>query len=124
MTRHWLAAATALSLMTGAAAAAETPQQMSSDAWVRTLQTSLNRNGAALAVDGVIGPKTTAAIKSFQRSQGLRVTGDPDWPTRSALNTAANSSGGNAVGGSPPPNPPARGAADRPARSQGNPAAR
>jgi peptidoglycan hydrolase-like protein with peptidoglycan-binding domain len=121
MTRHWLAATTALALMTGVAAA-ETPQRMSSDAWVRTLQTSLNHNGASLSVDGIIGPKTTAAIKSFQRSQGLRATGDADWPTRSALNTAAGSSGGNAVGGSPPPKGAARGAADRPPRSQGMPA--
>jgi peptidoglycan hydrolase-like protein with peptidoglycan-binding domain len=120
--RHWLAAGTALALMTGIAAA-ETPQRMSSDAWVRTLQTSLNRNGASLAVDGIIGPKTTAAIKSFQRSQGLRATGDPDWPTRSALN-AAGPSRDNAVGGSTPPMPPRQGAVARPSRSQGNPPTR
>jgi peptidoglycan hydrolase-like protein with peptidoglycan-binding domain len=121
MIRRWLAGGTALALMTGIAAA-ETPQQMSSDAWVRTLQSSLNRSGASLAVDGIIGPKTRAAIKSFQRSQGLRATGDADWPTRSALNTAAGSSGGNAVGGSTPPMPPRQGAVERPSRQQGNPA--
>ena len=135
MTRHWLAAATALSLMTGVAAAQTQPLNtsrdqpnatagranaaMSANTWVKTLQGSLNRNGASLAVDGVIGPKTTAAIKDFQRSQNLQVTGDADWPTRDALNTAdARPSGYNspgAMGGTPPRKGAARGAADRPA---------
>lgn len=40
---------------------------------------------AELAVDGVYGPATAAAIKTFQRSVGLPVTGEADRETRSKL---------------------------------------
>lgn len=33
-------------------------------------------------VDGVYGPKTWEAVRDFQTNQGLRVTGQPDGPTR------------------------------------------
>jgi putative chitinase len=51
------------------------------DPRVRKLQTALNRlhltdaNGKPLAIDGKLGPKTTAAIKKWQRKNGMKPTG-------------------------------------------------
>ena len=42
---------------------------------VRRLQTRLNGHGADLAVDGVFGPATRDAVKSYQASQGLSADG-------------------------------------------------
>ncbi len=42
---------------------------------VRELQTLLNNNGANLSVDGKFGPKTYAAVKAYQKSNGLSVDG-------------------------------------------------
>ena len=39
-----------------------------------------------LTADGKMGPKTIAAIKSFQKSHGLKATGKLDTKTKSALN--------------------------------------
>ena len=52
---------------------------------VKSAQEALNKNGASLTADGKIGPKTVAAIKSFQKSHGLKVTGKLDAKTKSAL---------------------------------------
>src|SRR5262245_39619811 len=37
-------------------------------------------------VDGVIGPRTAAALRAYQRDHGLKATGQVDSPTASALN--------------------------------------
>src|SRR5690606_32394371 len=61
---------------------------------VRTLQRALG----GLAVDGAYGPKTTAAVKAFQKSHRLSATGvtdrkvwqaleDRDYPLRAHYNT-------------------------------------
>lgn len=42
---------------------------------VRTLQHLLDERGAGLAVDGIFGPRTDAAVRSFQSSEGLAVDG-------------------------------------------------
>ena len=42
---------------------------------VRSLQYLLNAHGAALAVDGIFGPRTNAAVIAFQRSHGLVANG-------------------------------------------------
>lgn len=39
------------------------------------LQTRLNENGAKLSTDGVFGPKTQNALKTYQKSAGLTVDG-------------------------------------------------
>ena len=53
--------------------------QGSNNTWplvtVRSLQYLLNAHGAKLAVDGLFGPKTKAAVITFQRSHGLAATG-------------------------------------------------
>lgn len=52
-----------------------TLKQGSKGSEVKELQTLLNNNGAKLSVDGVFGPKTLAAVKSYQKSNGLSVDG-------------------------------------------------
>jgi peptidoglycan hydrolase-like protein with peptidoglycan-binding domain len=52
---------------------------------VEALQTALNGKGAALTVDGKMGPKTSAALKAFQKSGGMKPTGRPDPKTMAAL---------------------------------------
>lgn len=44
-------------------------------ATVRSLQYLLNAHGAHLVVDGVFGPRTDAAVRSFQRTHGLVADG-------------------------------------------------
>jgi peptidoglycan hydrolase-like protein with peptidoglycan-binding domain len=52
---------------------------------IAQVQTALNANGAHLQVDGRSGPKTTAALKAFQRQHKLKVTGQPDSATVKVL---------------------------------------
>jgi peptidoglycan hydrolase-like protein with peptidoglycan-binding domain len=52
---------------------------------VATVQTALNNNGAQLDVDGHMGPKTVAALKTFQTQHHLKVTGKMNGPTAKAL---------------------------------------
>ena len=52
---------------------------------VRQVQQHLKDKGVAVAVDGVMGPKTRAALKSFQQQQGLTASGDIDSSTLTAL---------------------------------------
>jgi len=54
-------------------------------AMVKSAQEALNKEGAALAVDGIMGPKTRAALKSYQQAHGLKATGRLDKATRAAL---------------------------------------
>jgi peptidoglycan hydrolase-like protein with peptidoglycan-binding domain len=51
---------------------------------VKLIQTTLNRYGAHLAVDGIFGPLTRAAVISFQRTQQLEpdgIIGPATWQT-------------------------------------------
>ncbi len=52
---------------------------------VSAVQDALNKEGANLKVDGKYGPKTRAAIKSYQQAHGLKATGHLDKATRDAL---------------------------------------
>lgn len=52
---------------------------------VKNVQQALNKNGANVAVDGKMGPKTKAALKSFQQGHGLKATGKLDKATKAAL---------------------------------------
>jgi hypothetical protein len=56
------------------------------DESVRRLQSALNEHGYNLAVDGVRGPATEAALRDFQAKNGLAQTGMLDGDTRAKLN--------------------------------------
>ncbi|MEW5741635.1 MAG: D-alanyl-D-alanine carboxypeptidase family protein [Myxococcota bacterium] len=71
---------------------------------VALLQKKLNERGARLAVDGIFGPKTLAAVKRFQQQRGLAVDGIVGPKTWGALGVKAQSHGGN-VGGTTPSAP-------------------
>ena len=53
---------------------------------VSELQKALNEKGYAVGTeDGIIGPSTISAIRSFQNQEGLTATGQPDQQTLNAL---------------------------------------
>jgi peptidoglycan hydrolase-like protein with peptidoglycan-binding domain len=52
---------------------------------VKALQTALNKNGAKLKVDGLMGARTKDALKKYQSANGLRATGESDAATRAKL---------------------------------------
>jgi peptidoglycan hydrolase-like protein with peptidoglycan-binding domain len=52
---------------------------------IASVQTALNNNGAQLDVDGHMGPKTAAALKTFQQQHSLKATGKLDNSTAKAL---------------------------------------
>lgn len=54
----------------------------SSGSAVKELQEALNRHGYDLAVDGIFGEKTKAAVRSYQKKNGLKldgIAGDETW---------------------------------------------
>jgi hypothetical protein len=54
---------------------------------IKVVQTLLNIAGADLAVDGVFGPKTEAAVKNFQSKRNLEPTGQVDTATMCDLSS-------------------------------------
>jgi len=58
---------------------------------VRDLQTALNAGGAGLDVDGDFGTDTQAALKNYQRANGLAQTGTVDTSTLAKLNASSGS---------------------------------
>jgi peptidoglycan hydrolase-like protein with peptidoglycan-binding domain len=52
---------------------------------VRHVQEFLAGDGHKVAIDGVWGPATEAALKSYQKQDGLTVTGQLDQSTRSQM---------------------------------------
>ncbi len=52
---------------------------------VAKLQMALNANGAQVDVDGKLGAKTVAALKTYQKAHNLHVTGKADPATVKAL---------------------------------------
>lgn len=52
---------------------------------VEAVQTALNNNGAKVAVDGIWGRQTAAALKDFQQKHGIKPTGHPDSATLDQL---------------------------------------
>ena len=67
-------------------------------ATVRSLQYLLDAHGATLSVDGVFGPRTNAAVLTFQRAHGLHpdgVVGAATW--KALIITVQSGSRGSAV---------------------------
>ncbi|MBI4183052.1 MAG: peptidoglycan-binding protein [Proteobacteria bacterium] len=56
-----------------------------SDPKVVAVQEALNKAGAKLKVDGMMGKATTAALRDYQKKNGLKVTGKTDDATRQKL---------------------------------------
>lgn len=56
---------------------------------VEEIQTSLDKNGANIPVDGLFGKKTMEALRTFQKSHGLKPTGYPDEETMKVLTKSA-----------------------------------
>ena len=59
---------------------------------VKTLQTLLNQQGYSLDEDGAFGVKTQAAVKDYQKKNGLQldgIAGDQTWGSLLSANTAA-----------------------------------
>lgn len=57
---------------------------------VRYLQRCLNANGASVSTDGKFGPRTEAAVKTFQAQQGLvqdGIVGVQTWQKLSVCTT-------------------------------------
>lgn len=53
------------------------------------VQARLNNLGFTCgAVDGILGPRTRSALRAFQKSQAMGMTGDNDAATRAALAAA------------------------------------
>jgi peptidoglycan hydrolase-like protein with peptidoglycan-binding domain len=52
---------------------------------VMAVQEALNKNGAKLKVDGLMGKGTRAALKKYQAANGLKATGRADKATRTKL---------------------------------------
>ena len=52
---------------------------------VKAVQTALNKEGYSLAVDGKMGKQTQAALRQYQKANGLAVTGKADAATKAKL---------------------------------------
>jgi outer membrane protein OmpA-like peptidoglycan-associated protein len=80
------------------------PKGRQGNANIRWLQAALNRAiNAGLAVDGLDGPLTRAAVRQFQASRGLAVDGIAGPQTRAALREVYPPPGGDYGGYTPPP---------------------
>src|SRR3546814_5838939 len=60
------------------AAASPVPDGAADAATVSRIQSALNETGFDLAVDGILGPDTEAALREFQARRNLQPSGRPD----------------------------------------------
>jgi peptidoglycan hydrolase-like protein with peptidoglycan-binding domain len=89
--------------MSGQSAAQEQPQQSAApgleESTIRQAQEKLSSKGHDVTPDGVLGPKTQAAVKEFQQQEGIQASGQLDQETLAALGVGEGASG---AGGSSP----------------------
>ena len=52
---------------------------------VKAVQSALSKEGYSLAVDGKMGKQTQAALRQYQKANGLPVTGKADAATKAKL---------------------------------------
>jgi peptidoglycan hydrolase-like protein with peptidoglycan-binding domain len=69
-------------------------QQGQDQSTIREAQQALSEKGHQVPADGKLGPKTQAAVKAFQKDQGLQQTGQLDQQTLAALDVGENGSSG------------------------------
>src|SRR5207247_898697 len=75
---------------------------------IRQAQQQLKGKGLDVgSVDGVLGPKTEAAVRNFQQQQGIDVTGQLDAPTLAALGLQDASGSSDRSSTMPPSDSPA-----------------
>jgi len=55
------------------------------NAHVKAIQAALDKAGAKLKADGVMGPRTKAALKAYQSKKGLKATGTANKATLKSL---------------------------------------
>jgi peptidoglycan hydrolase-like protein with peptidoglycan-binding domain len=67
---------------------------------IRQVQEQLNSKGHSLTTDGVMGPRTRAALKEYQQSQGISASGSIDQQTLGALGIASSASADSSMSGS------------------------
>ena len=84
----------------GAAASGATSQAQSSDL-VKQAQQKLSQAGHKVQADGVMGPRTEAALKEFQQAKGIEASGELNKDTLAALGVSGEvTTGSAAIGGS------------------------
>ena len=62
-----------------------THKKVAANAKVKAVQEALDKAGMKLKADGIMGPKTRAALKKYQKENGLKVTGKADKATMEKL---------------------------------------
>lgn len=60
-------------------------KKVAANAKVKAVQEALDKAGMKLKADGIMGPKTRAALKKYQKENGLKVTGKADKATMEKL---------------------------------------
>ena len=60
---------------------------------IRQAQEKLSAKGHDVTADGVLGPKTQAAVKEFQQKEGIQASGQLNQETLAALGVSESSSG-------------------------------
>lgn len=68
-----------------AKAAPAKPAPKKGSAMVMKVQEALKADGTAMECDGMMGPKTRAALKAYQQKKNLKVTGKIDKETLKAM---------------------------------------
>ena len=86
----------------------EQPQQQSQktapgveQGTIKQAQEKLSSKGHDVQADGVLGPKTQAAVKDFQQKEGIQASGRLDEETLAALGVSESESGSGAGSSSP-----------------------
>ncbi|MCA8922305.1 MAG: peptidoglycan-binding protein, partial [Planctomycetes bacterium] len=85
MHRSSIAIVMAVACVAACSAEDEVLRQGSRGEAVRALQARLVAAGHRIAVDGIYGPNTAAAVRAFQRSRSLPATGRADATTQRSL---------------------------------------
>ena len=75
-------------------------EQSQQQSTIKQAQEKLSAKGHDVTADGVLGPKTQAAVKEFQKQEGIQASGQLNQETLAALGVSESASG---AGGSSAP---------------------